>query len=190
MPGDLSTSMWVFTDNSTFPQYYYEELGCPGNYRWEIIAQWAKFQGNLPKRQSGVFYTNNGAHHHYSHSGAIISVYHTKYIGKNLQTCKNFRGIFQTLKSCACVFKTYSYLHYSHSGAIIRVSYIPTLINTMCTWKSFRGGNFQSKILNMQHIKVWSVFFGVSQDVLWCTIWWNIMNPCYLYARHHYINIY
>ena len=26
-----------------------EELGCPGNYRWEIIAQWAKFQGNLKK---------------------------------------------------------------------------------------------------------------------------------------------
>ena len=26
-----------------------EELGCPGNYRWRIIAQWAKFQGNLIK---------------------------------------------------------------------------------------------------------------------------------------------
>ena len=26
-----------------------EELGCPGNYRWRIIAQWAKFQGNLQK---------------------------------------------------------------------------------------------------------------------------------------------
>ena len=26
-----------------------EELGCPGNYRWRIIAQWAKFQGNLKK---------------------------------------------------------------------------------------------------------------------------------------------
>ena len=26
-----------------------EELGCPGNYRQGIIAQWAKFQGNLQK---------------------------------------------------------------------------------------------------------------------------------------------
>ena len=26
-----------------------EELGCPGNFRWGIIAQWAKFQGNLQK---------------------------------------------------------------------------------------------------------------------------------------------
>ena len=26
-----------------------EELGCPRNYRWRIIAQWAKFQGNLQK---------------------------------------------------------------------------------------------------------------------------------------------
>ena len=122
-----------------------EELGCPGNYRWGIIAQWAKFQGNLQKRQSGVFYTNNGAYHHYSHSGAIISVYPTKYIGGNWQTCKNFRGILKTLKSCTCVCKTSSYLHYSHSGAILRVSYIPTFISTLCTWKSFRGGDFQSK---------------------------------------------
>ena len=83
-----------------------EELGYPGNYRQGIIAQWAKFQGNLQKRQSGVFYTNNGAYHHYSHSGAIISVYPTKYIGGNWQTCKNFRGILQTLKSCTSVFKT------------------------------------------------------------------------------------
>ena len=36
-----------------------EELGCPGNYRLRIIAQWAKFQGNLQKRESGVFYTNS-----------------------------------------------------------------------------------------------------------------------------------
>ena len=26
-----------------------EELGCPGNYHQGIIAQWAKFQGNLQK---------------------------------------------------------------------------------------------------------------------------------------------
>ena len=26
-----------------------EELGCPGNYRQGIIAQWAKFQGNFQK---------------------------------------------------------------------------------------------------------------------------------------------
>ena len=26
-----------------------EELGCPGNYRLRIIAQWAKFQGNFQK---------------------------------------------------------------------------------------------------------------------------------------------
>ena len=83
-----------------------EELGCPENYRWEIIAQWEKFQGNLQKRQSGVFYTNNGAYHHYSHSGAIISVYPTKNIGGDWQTCKNFRGILQTLKSCTGVCKT------------------------------------------------------------------------------------
>merc|ERR1712155_453951 len=60
-----------------------EELGCPGNYRWGIIAQWAKFQGNLQKR----------------HSGEIISVYPTKYMEENWQTCKNFRVILQTLKS-------------------------------------------------------------------------------------------
>ena len=83
-----------------------EELGCPRNYRQGIIAQWAKFQGNLLKRQSGVFYTNNGAYHHYSHRGAIISVYPTKYIGGNWQTCKNFRGILQTLKSCTGDCKT------------------------------------------------------------------------------------
>ena len=28
-----------------------EELGCPGNYRQGIIAQWAKFQGKLQKHQ-------------------------------------------------------------------------------------------------------------------------------------------
>ena len=126
-----------------------------------------------------MFYTNNGLYDHYSHSGAIISVYPTKYMGGNWQTCKNFRGILQTLKSCTCAFKTYSYLHYSHSGAIISVSYIPTLISTLCTWKSFRGGNFQSKVLNMQHSEVWSVFFSVRQDVLWYdvpydeTLWIN-----------------
>ena len=122
-----------------------EELGCPGNYRRGIIAQWEKFQGNLQKRQSGMFYTNNGTYHHYSHSGAIISVYPTKYIGGNWQTCKNFRGILKTLKSCTCVCKTSSYLLYSHSGEILRVSYIPTFISTLCTWKSFRGGAFQSR---------------------------------------------
>ena len=59
MPGDLSTSMWVITDNSTFPQYYshvWWRIGVSRKFSPGNFCTFAKISGEFAKALKMTFF--------------------------------------------------------------------------------------------------------------------------------------